>query len=158
MKRLGVAAVVCVGFIAGIAFVYSCGGGSSAEAVTDVTGIESRLDTISDQITSLHNSLTGADIMTIKVLDYVDLPDDSSAFSTPISLAGYKEIYYMYSGESGVIINAHHTAGGVTQNIRMNDGLVKNGAMPAYGDTVVFEAYVSSGGPTDGWLIVKLVP
>ena len=63
-----------MGFVAGMIYVYSCGGGSSAEAVTDVTGIETRLDTISNQITSLHNlfagiDVYGADILTIKVFD-----------------------------------------------------------------------------------------
>jgi hypothetical protein len=153
MKKLGVVAVVCVGFIAGIAFVYSCGGGSSAEAVTDVTGIETRLDTISNQITSLHNSITGADIMTIKVLDFVSVPDGSSIFSNPISVAGYKEIYFISPPGTSVLMYAHHTAGGMTQRIPMGD----YGTMPSYGDTVVFEAYNLSGAGNAS-LVIKLVP
>ena len=153
MKRLGVVAVVCVGFIAGIAFVYSCGGGSSAEAVTDVTGIETRLDTISNQITSLHNSITGADIMTIKVFDNVSLSGGSTIFSEPISVAGYKEIYFMHP-RSSVGIYAHPTASDVTPRIQLSD----YGTMPAYSDTMVFEAWNSDGDVQNGFLVIKLVP
>ena len=153
MKGLGVVAMVCVGFIAGIVFVYSCGsGGSVAEALTDVTGIESRLDTISNQITSLHNSIAGADIMTINVFDNISLPAGSSTFSNPISVAGYKEIYFMHPF-GNVAMFAHHTAGGMTQRIQLS----ANGTMPAYGDTLIFEAYNTSG-VENGLLVVKLVP
>ena len=156
MKSFSFITMVCVGFIAGIAFVYSCGGGGSdALAETDVTGIETRLDTISNQITSLHNSIAGADIVTIKALDFVNLDSDTT-FSNPISLAGYKEIYFMAPSNSSITLYAHHTASGLTQQIRMGSSTVAYGTMPAYGNTVIFEA--STIGNEDGWLIVKLVP
>jgi len=157
MKRFGTIGLVFVGFVAGLFYVYSCGGGgggSSALAETDVTGIETRLDTISNQITSLHNSIAGADIITVTALDFVDLADDApSIFSEPISTAGYKEIYFMNSGGS-IVFFAHHTVGGVTQTIQMDDDY---GTMPTYGDSLVFEANNVSG-VDDGWLVVKLIP
>jgi hypothetical protein len=119
-----------------------------------VTGIETRLDTISNQITSLHNSVAGADIMTINVFDNISIPGSSFAFSNPISVAGYKEIHFMHPSES-VIIWAHHTAGGRTQTIAMGGA---NGTMPAYGDTLTFEAFNTNGGVEIGLLVVKLVP
>ena len=59
----------------------------------------------------------------------------------------------MSTPDSNVSYYAHHTAGGMTQKISIGD----NGTMPAYGDTVVFEAWVHSGGAT-GSLVIKLVP
>ena len=153
MKRFGLVAVVCVGFIAGIAFVYSCGGGSSAEAVTDVTGIETRLDTISNQITSLHNSIADADIMTIKVFDNPSFPGSYLILSDAISVKGYREISFMRPSNQ-IAMWAHHTAGGFTQRIQLS----ANGTMPAYGDTLVIEAFNTSGSADSGFLVIKLVP
>lgn len=167
MKRVSIIAMVMFGFIAGVAFVFSCGSGTDALAVTDVTGIETRLDTISsqintidDQITSLYNLIagpsgSGAEIITIKALEFVNL-DAGSIFSNPISLAGYKEIIFMAPSNTSIAYYAHHTASGLTQTIRMDAGLDDYGTMPAYGNTVVIEA--STSGTEDGWLIVKLVP
>ena len=155
MKRFGTVALVMCAFIAGIVFVYACGGGGSSALAetTDVSGIESRLDTISNQITSLHNSITGADIMTIKVFDNPSFPGSSLIFSDAISVKGYREISFMRPNNQ-IVMWAHHTAGGFTQRIQLS----ANGTMPAYGDTLVIEAFNTSGSADSGFLVVKLVP
>ena len=43
MKKLGSIGLMCAGFIAGIAFVYSCGGGGSSSGAATVEELEARI-------------------------------------------------------------------------------------------------------------------
>jgi|GEM_PF-6251239 len=53
MKRFGMIGLLFVGFVAGMFYVYSCGGGGGSSAmaeITDVSGLETRLDAINASI------------------------------------------------------------------------------------------------------------
>jgi hypothetical protein len=51
MRKFGVIGLVFVGFVAGIIFVYSCGGGSSGSA--DVAALEARIDVLETKLAYL---------------------------------------------------------------------------------------------------------
>ena len=52
MKRLGSMFLVMVGFLAGIAFVYSCGGGGSSSNA-DVAALEARIEVLEAKLVYL---------------------------------------------------------------------------------------------------------
>ena len=67
MKKLGALGMVFVGFVAGIFFVYSCGGGGGGNAIaeiTDITGIITGLSGINSSIQGIDNSTDVSGIVT----------------------------------------------------------------------------------------------
>lgn len=77
MKRFGMIGLVCVGFIAGIFFVYSCGGsgGSSVLAeITDVSSLVSELQNIDASLTTIAGNESQKDVRSF----YVRLQNSNS--------------------------------------------------------------------------------
>ena len=63
MKKLGTIGLMCAGFIAGIAFVYSCGGGgSSSGAAATIEELEARVIALEAKLANVvinNNPLVG---------------------------------------------------------------------------------------------------
>ncbi len=55
MRKIGIVAIMGLCFVAGIAFVYSCGGGASSSAVT-LTELENRVLVLEGKLTPAYDS------------------------------------------------------------------------------------------------------
>ncbi len=62
MKKLGTISLMCAGFIAGIAFVYSCGGGGSSSGAATIEELEARVVALEAKLANVvinNNPLVG---------------------------------------------------------------------------------------------------
>ncbi len=103
MKRFGMVGLVCIGFIAGIFFVYSCGGGGGGSSVlAEITDIQP----IIDELRSIRAAIDGSGGEIESTLHFTNtITGRSSATTAPIDLSGIRKIRVVTSeGAVGIIL------------------------------------------------------
>ncbi len=162
MKRFSIVALVMVGFIAGIAFVYSCGSGGSANA-QDMTGVETRLDTISGQISDIQSMIAESSSVDIDYFQGEAVnAGGQSIYGSTLDIIGYRKAKVLFARsdtdfpsqlEATVYFTMNgHTVPGVT--------FIANTVttFDLFGDQMRIKVQNSEDGTRNPYMILQLIP
>jgi len=157
MKRFGMIGLVFVGFVAGMFYVYACGGGGSSAfaEITDVSGIEARLDEINTSIQAIGGTFE-SQILTVTSLG------NGSSFDFPdiIDTTDYTDVNVYCSnsigGPSAIEYEMRQYINGMFRHNESHLGDTDFGPFPVQGNEITLSVHNDFGGTVDISCMVQL--